>query len=141
MSIADGDDEDPMGIEKSQLEQAPHSQSLEDHVLHMERGDPGTIHPAAQRHTECEEFQYYHKDIHTTLKTWFIKSGIIGGVRVTMPCIKCAFCNAYAVGFCQYLRGWVLGSVCGLDNSCPDKLGSQSRTADAAPPMSHTLAW
>ena len=32
MSIADGDDEDPMGIENSQLEQAPSSLSIEDHV-------------------------------------------------------------------------------------------------------------
>ena len=32
-------------------------------------------------------FQHY-KDILTILNTWFTKSGIVGGVRVTMPCIN-----------------------------------------------------
>ena len=30
---------------------------------------------------------HYNKDIFTILKTWFVKSGIIGRVRVTVPCI------------------------------------------------------
>ena len=50
MSIADGDDEDLMGMENCQLEQAPFSLSLEVHVLQVARGDPGAVHRPARRH-------------------------------------------------------------------------------------------
>ena len=56
MSIADGDDEDLLGIEHIQLEQAPSSISLEDHLLQVARRDPGAVHRAAQRHEVHGEF-------------------------------------------------------------------------------------
>ena len=49
MSIADGGDEDLMGIENSQLEQATFSPSPEEHFLQTARRDRGAVHRAVQR--------------------------------------------------------------------------------------------
>ena len=49
MSIADNDDEDRVGIEKSLLGQAPPSVNLEHNVLQKARRDLGAIYRAVQR--------------------------------------------------------------------------------------------
>ena len=55
-SIADGDDEDLVGVDKSQLGQPQSSLSLEDHVLEMARRVPGAGHRAAQKHMVHGEY-------------------------------------------------------------------------------------
>ena len=49
MSSADGDDEDLMGIESSQLQQAPPPKSLEDHVLQIAQERPGCSLPSSPK--------------------------------------------------------------------------------------------
>ena len=49
MSIADGDDDDLIGIENSQLGQVPLVLSLEDHVLQIARESPGAVFRAAKK--------------------------------------------------------------------------------------------
>ena len=53
--LADGDDEDLMGIENYQHGQAPSSLSLEEHVLQMARRDLCAGHRALQRYTVHSE--------------------------------------------------------------------------------------
>ena len=54
-SIADGDDEDLLGIQSFHLGQAPTFFSPEDHVLQMARGDLGAVYRASSPHAVCGE--------------------------------------------------------------------------------------
>ena len=84
ISIADGDDDDLVGTENSELEQAPSSLSLEDHVLQVawETLVQFTEQPRGTQY--MEKFQYCNKDSFTKLNTLFMTSGILGGNNVTV---------------------------------------------------------
>ena len=87
--IADGDGEDLLGIGNSPLGHAPSSPVPEENLVSRRaRGDWGAVQRAAQRRRVRGEVPVLqHKDILPVLKTWFIKSGTVGGVRVTVLCI------------------------------------------------------
>ena len=90
MSGADGDDEDLMRIENPQLGQTPSSLLPEEYGLQTARVQ---VQRAAKSEEYMEKFQYCHKTSLQYSKIWFIKSGVIGGVRGTMPCTSRRNCS------------------------------------------------
>ena len=87
ISIAGGDDEDLMTVEKSQLGQAQSSLVPEDPGLQTARKSHGAVQPTVQRRRVHVEVPIPPQGLLALLRTWVIESRITGGIKGAILCI------------------------------------------------------